>query len=133
MVVSIEMMLIAIPIILNVIFLFLGMRYAEKRAISIVSSIIATEKATLKPTIEAYINSEQFQKALYSVGGIFGAGAISGTGMGVGKGKMKFQDLLIQLGSKFIDGLPSRKGLNLLTQQDLNKKQDLTLTIPEAK
>jgi hypothetical protein len=123
--ISIELMLVAIPIILNIIFFYFALKYSEKRAISIVSYIIETEKANLKPTIEAYINTDEFKAALYEIGGYFGAGAMSGTGINSGKGKMKMKDLGIQLFSKFIDQIPSRPGLNLRNTQNLKANRNI--------
>ena len=51
------------------------------------------------------VQDEQFQKNLYIVGGLVSQGAKAGLGIGSKGGKLKFTDILMQVGAQFAQSL----------------------------
>ena len=106
-----------------------AMKRIERRAISLIGEVVAFEKGQIKVDLEKWVNSEVAQKALYSLGGMIGSGAMAGSGLQPKGGKMKFPDLIMQLASTFIQGkLP-----NINPQQNILTPTAQSNTIPEAK
>lgn len=52
--------------------------------------------------IEAWLNTENAQKAIYQIGGIIGSGAAAGAGIQKGRGKLSIKNLIGQLIGGFI-------------------------------
>lgn len=88
-------------------------------------------KNQLKTEVEGWLNSETGAKALYGVGMMLGQGAKQSIGIGTKGGKMKWTDLLAQIGINW-----AQKNLNLgnlgqtgpgqlLNSKSLNKKSVL--------
>lgn len=76
-------------------------------------------------------NDEELQKALYTIGGIIGQGAKAGFGVAPKTGRFKWQDLIVDLGTQYlqktiINPSPSPTPTPTPTQKDLlpNKRSD---------
>ena len=83
-------------------------------------------KNTLKTEAEAWLNSETGAKALYGIGAMIGQGAKQSIGMGTTGGKFKWQDLVTQIGLKWVENKIPGLGLGTSTPgQNLNiEKQE---------
>lgn len=71
-------------------------------------------KASLKLELEAWLNSEKGQKALFSVGALIANGAKSGFNLNVPRGKGGFEGLIMNIIGKWIgEKIPQNSaGLN---------------------
>ena len=67
------------------------------------NGIMDNLESKLKKDVEEWLNSEKGQKALYSIGGMIGAGARQGIGLGKGGGKFSFADLATQIVGGFFN------------------------------
>ena len=74
----------------------------ENRLISVVNNIIIQEKAALKTELEAWINSETGQKAIYGIGALAGSGIMAGTGIQKKSGKFSWQNLIGEIAGDWI-------------------------------
>lgn len=108
-----------ITLLMNAILLYLTMKYVEKRAILIAAEIISVEKAGVKEDLQKYVNTEDFQKALYQIGGIFGAGATKGLGLRKGSGRMSMKGIITDLITGFVEKrMEKPPGIQNLKSQD---------------
>lgn len=121
-----------ITIVLNAILFYVLLKYVEKRAILIASEIIEVEKAELGDSIRKYVNTEDFQKAIYQFGALFGSGAMAQTGFTKGSGKMNIKSIITQGIASFIQqkvggfmpgqpGQPGQPGIPSLKSKDSDK------------
>lgn len=78
-------------------------------------SLIKNTKKELKGEAEAWLNSEKGQKALYTIGVLVGNGVKGGFGIKKGKGKFKFEDIIGQIASRWIEGGGADKFLGVTT------------------
>ena len=69
-----------------------------------IENLIKTKEIEYKNAVEMWLNSETGQKALYQIGGLVGSGVGAGIGLKKGSGKMKWEDLLMQLAGNFLSG-----------------------------
>lgn len=67
-----------------------------------IKNTVENIKRELKLELETWLNSENGQKAIYSIGAIIGNGAKSGFGLQTKGGKFKWQDLVGQIASQYI-------------------------------
>lgn len=68
-------------------------------------------KNELKTEVEAWLNSEKGQKALYLIGGLLASGMKSGLGIQKGSGKLSLEGLVAQIVGSFIQSrLPQPSG-----------------------
>jgi len=98
------LVLAVLPFFLNLLIGYYVLKRVRKEAFSLVSEIICVEKGLIKGDLEKWLNSETAQKALYSIGGLIGNGAASGLGIQKGSGKFKWQNLVGDLATQFIQG-----------------------------
>ena len=75
--------------------------------------LIENEKKRLKTELEAWLNSENGQKALFSIGALMAAGMKSGMGLTQKGGKFKMEDLIGQIIGSFIQ----KQIPNLISQE----------------
>ena len=54
---------------------------------------------------EEATQNEDLQKNLYTIGGLVASGAKSGFGLKSGGGKLKWQDLLMQIAASYVQGI----------------------------
>lgn len=75
--------------------------------------MVEKHKILLKNDLEAWLNSEKGQKAIYSIGAIIGNGAKTGFGLKTKGGKFKWQDLAGQIIGNYVQSkvLPSMNGV----------------------
>lgn len=66
--------------------------------------VIYELKDDLKADTEQWLNSETGQKAIYQIGGIIGAGAKTGLGLGRGGSKKGLEGLVIDLIGSWLHG-----------------------------
>jgi len=118
-----------IPFLLTLIILYFAIKQIKKEVISVIYSIIIQEKATLKTELEAWINSETGQKAIYGIGALAGSGIMAGTGIQKKSGKFSWQNLVGDVARGWLE----KKGFLGGEQQNLNKESSHGSSIPEAK
>lgn len=67
-------------------------------------NIIENQKENIKNDLEMWINSPKGREAIYLLGGLAASGMKSGLGITQKGGKMKLEDIGMQLISRFISG-----------------------------
>ena len=127
---NVQFIMLLLPMLITLIGGYFLIKRLKKEAISIIGTIIDGEKALIKADLEGWINSDVGAKALYSLGGMVGAGAMAGTGLKKGSGKFKWQDLALEVASGFLKRNIPQIGLNPDSPQNLKAKTD---TIPNAR
>jgi len=123
-----------LTLIFNAVLFYVTMKYIEKRAILIAAEIISVEKAGIQEDLRKYVNTEDFQKALYQFGVLAGNGLIQGAGIQKGTGKMSIKNLITQ----GIVGFIQQKAGGLIPGLQNQAQTNLKLPnkpniIPEAK
>ncbi len=118
-----------IPFVLALILAYWATKRIKKEVFSLVTDIIIREKATLKTELEAWINSETGQKAIYGIGAIAGSGIIAGTGFQKKSGKFKWQDLAAEVAKGWLE----KKGFLGRERQTLNPETTPAESIPDAR
>jgi hypothetical protein len=83
---------------------FLGFLSGALGAYAILKTKILNDKVSefLEDFTDRLSNDEEYQKRIYTIGGIFAQGAIAGSGLTPKTGKFKFNDLIGQLASQFL-------------------------------
>lgn len=89
---------VVINAVISALTVLLGYYVISKKA----EKIVEKTKIELKDELEDWLNSENGQKALFSIGALIGNGAKSGFGLNARSGKYKPQDLLAQIAAQFI-------------------------------
>jgi len=90
------------------------------------------DEKSLENALQVAINNEKLQKFLYEAGGLVGSGASAGLGLGgrSGGGKLKLQDLIMQLAGGYLQNkLPgivgqAGAGENQPSQQNINSQSN---------
>ena len=118
-----------VPLLLGSILAYWGLKRLKKEAISIIYTIIEQEKASLKTELEAWINSDVGQKAIYGIGALAGSGIMSGTGIQKKSGKFSWQNLVSEIAG---DWIRKRSGLGG-ERKTLNSNPSNVKSIPDAK
>jgi len=108
---------------------YFALKRIRKETILLVYSIIAEEKASLKTELEAWINSETGQKAIYGIGALAGSGIMAGTGIQKKSGKFSWQNLLGEIAGDWIRKRTGFRG----ERETLNKESSSGNNIPNAK
>jgi len=94
-------------------FIYRSMKKGIKtEAFQLICDAFDTLKAESKEQLELWLNSETGAKALYGIGVYIGNGAKSGIGLGNKGGKFKFDDLIAQAGSQFLQNMFTPQGQN---------------------
>lgn len=73
--------------------------------------IIENLKGEIKSDLETWLNSDKGQKALYQIGGLVGHGAVAGAGIQKTGGKFKWENVLGELVTSWIQGKNPLGGL----------------------
>lgn len=80
-------------------------------------------RETIKNDLETWLNSETGQKALYSIGGLIGHGAVAGSRIQKTGGKFKWENLLGDIVSQYI-----QTKIPLIPKVNPNQNPDLPVT-----
>jgi len=88
--------------LLGSILAYFALKQLKKEAISTIYSIIEEQKASLKTELEAWINSDVGQKAIYGIGALAGSGIMAGTGIQKKSGKFSWQNLISEIAGDWI-------------------------------
>lgn len=118
-----------IAMLLGSIVAYFAIKRIRKEVISLVYSIISEEKASLKTELEAWLNSETGQRAIYGIGSLAGAGIMSGTGIQKKSGKFSWQNLVGDIARGWLE----KRGFVGGERKTLNSKEAQASSIPEAK
>jgi len=102
--------------------LLIGTMYISKK----LEKTIESEKKKAKTEIQAWLNSENGQKALFTIGAIIGNGAKSGFGLTQKTGKFKMEDLIGQIVGNYV--LPKVLGQNGLGVTETASKSNSKMT-----
>jgi len=117
-----------VAFLLGSIVAYFAMKRIRTEVISLVYSIISEEKASLKTELEAWINSETGQKAIYGIGAIAGSGIMAGTGIQKKSGKFSWQNLIGEIAGEWIRKRSGLGGERKTLNSDRSKD-----SIPNAK
>lgn len=117
----------------GIIAMYIGYKIAKKDLKNDLKKEFSSILLQLKDDSEAWLNSETGAKALYGVGMLVGAGVKQSLGITQKGGKMKFQDLLVQVGLNWaqqhfgIPGVPGQPNEPSIKQQEtLNTRNNGT-------
>lgn len=78
--------------------LLMGYYVLTKKA----EKMVEKQKNLIKSDVQSWLNSENGQKALYSIGALVGNGARTGIGLQTKSGKFKWQDLVGQIVGSYV-------------------------------